>query len=210
MQAVCLAERPTKEIRNPPLPPPLHSFGFSRRIALSTAQRMNFCIFNRKADAKQNTTTQTTINMTVNTNCEIFSSRTLNAPLHIAYQAFANPAHLMKWWGPEGFTNTFHEFDLRPEGKWMLTMHGPEKGNYENSSIFKTIEPLRLISWRRLSPPLFEMEVGFEEISVSKTRITFRMIFTSAGECEKIRPFAEPKNEENFDRLERELPNVVI
>lgn len=35
--------------------------------------------------------------------------------------------HLKNWWGPDGFTNTFHEFNLRPNGKWILTMHGPEK-----------------------------------------------------------------------------------
>ena len=33
----------------------------------------------------------------------------------------ANPLHLQNWWGPEGFTNTFHEFDLKPEGRWILT-----------------------------------------------------------------------------------------
>ena len=148
--------------------------------------------------------------MTVNSNREIFSSRILNTSLNAAYQAFANPVHLIKWWGPEGFTNTFHEFDLRPEGKWTLTMHGPEKGNYENSSIFKIVEPLKLISWTRISQPLFEMEVRFEEISISKTRILFRMIFNTVEECEKIKRFAGPKNEENFDRLERELPNVII
>lgn len=148
--------------------------------------------------------------MTVNSNREIFSSRILNASLNTAYQAFANPVHLIKWWGPEGFTNTFHEFDLRPEGKWTLTMHGPEKGNYENSSVFKIVEPLKLISWTRVSQPLFEMEVRFEEISISKTRILFRMIFNTVEECEKIKRFAGPKNEENFDRLERELPNVII
>ncbi len=148
--------------------------------------------------------------MTTNGNREIYSSRVLNAPLNIVYEAFANPLHLAKWWGPEGFTNTFFEFDLKPGGRWILTMHGPEKGNYENSSVFKTIEPGKLISWTRVSQPLFDMEVGFESISDSQTTISFRMIFETVEECEKIRRFAGPKNEENFDRLERELLNMVI
>jgi hypothetical protein len=29
------------------------------------------------------------------------------------------------------------------------------------------------------------------------------MTFDTAEECAKIRPYAEPKNEENFDRLEK-------
>ncbi len=148
--------------------------------------------------------------MAVDLNREINSSRVLNAPLAVVYNLFANPSHLKKWWGPKGFTNTFHEFDLRPQGKWVLTMHGPEKGNYENSSVFKTVEPFKLISWTRISQPLFDMEVAFEEITDLETRISFRMIFATAEECEKVKPFAGPKNEENFDRLEIEIANTLI
>ncbi len=147
--------------------------------------------------------------MSSNADREILSSRILNAPLEMAYQAFANPMHLHKWWGPEGFTNSIHEFDLKPGGKWILTMHGPEKGNYENSSVFNIVEPGRLISWTRISQPIFDMEVAFENIGGSKTRISFRMIFGSAADCEKIRRFALPNNEENFDRLERELLTIA-
>lgn len=140
---------------------------------------------------------------------KIYSSRELNAPVESVYQAFANPAHLKTWWGPEGFTNTIHEFDLRPEGKWRLTMHGPEKGNYENSSIFKTVEPNKTISWSRLSQPLFNMEVNFEKIDDSNSKISFIMIFETNEACNKMKPYVLPNNEENFDRLERELKEMI-
>ncbi|WP_305952848.1 SRPBCC family protein [Emticicia oligotrophica] len=143
--------------------------------------------------------------MSANSEKEIYSSRELNAPLELAYQAFSNPRHLQKWWGPEGFTNTIHEFDLRPGGKWLLTMHGPEKGNYENSSIFRNIVPNKLVAWTRTSQPFFEMEVAFEQLNHSKSKISFRIIFKTVEECEKMKNFVVPKNEENFDRLEREL-----
>ena len=141
---------------------------------------------------------------------EIYSSRILPCSVAIAYEAFANPLHLAKWWGPEGFTNTIHTFDLRPGGSWVLTMHGPEKGHYENSSVFRLVEPLKRIRWTRISPPLFDMEVCFESTRDFKTRISFRMIFATLEECEKMKRFVVPKNEENFDRLERELPNIII
>lgn len=143
--------------------------------------------------------------MTTHTNNQIHSTRTLNAPIALVYEAFANPLHLKNWWGPEGFTNTIHEFDLQPGGKWLLTMHGPEKGNYENASVFKTVVPNTLVAWTRLSQPLFDMEVAFEEVSPSKTTISFRMMFDTEEACNKMKPFVVPKNEENFDRLEREL-----
>ena len=141
---------------------------------------------------------------------EIYSSRILEAPVGRVYQAFAQPQHLKNWWGPKGFTNTIHEFDLRPEGKWVLTMHGPEKGNYENESIFTDVQPEKLVAWKRLSQPLFKMEVHFKKIDAKNTEIAFRMIFKSVSECEKIKSFAVPKNEENFDRLEKELSFVII
>ncbi len=148
--------------------------------------------------------------MNLNSNCEIFSSRILNFPVELVYQAFANPLHLKNWWGPKGFTNSIHEFNLQVGGKWILTMHGSEKGNYENEAVFKTVEPLKLISWKRISKPLFDMEIAFDKLSDSKTEISFRMIFDTAEECEKIKGFAEPKNEENFDRLEKEMLNILV
>ena len=147
--------------------------------------------------------------MSTNFDNEIYSSRELNSPLEIVYQAFANPIHLKRWWGPEGFTNTIHEFDLRPKGKWLLTMHGPEKGNYENASIFKIVVPNKLVAWTRLSQPLFDMEVEFKELNDAKSLISFRMIFKNVEECEKMKNFVVPKNEENFDRLERELLEIL-
>ncbi len=141
-------------------------------------------------------------------NHEIISSRIINSPVEMVYQAFENPNHLKNWWGPEGFTNTIHEFDLRAGGNWILTMHGPEKGNYENSSVFKTVLPNKLISWERKSQPLFDMEIAFEKLEENKTQISFKMIFATAEECEKMRKFVEPKNEENFNRLEREIKTM--
>lgn len=141
--------------------------------------------------------------------CEIYSSRILNSSITLVYHAFSDVEHLKNWWGPEGFTNTFHEFDLRPGGKWILTMHGPNKGNYDNSSVFETVIPNQLVSWKRKSQPLFDMEITFDKIDEVTTKIAFRMIFESKEECDKMRAFVVPKNEENFDRLERELSKMV-
>ena len=145
-----------------------------------------------------------------NSDKEIYSSRIIQAPAEKVYHAFENPNHLKNWWGPHGFTNTIHEFDLQPGGKWLLTMHGPEKGNYENSSVFSSVEPLQKVSWKRISQPLFNMEIGFKKISETSTEISFTMIFETAEECNKIKPFAAPKNEENFDRLEKEIELISL
>lgn len=142
-------------------------------------------------------------------NNEIYSSRILNYPVETVYGAFENPAHLQNWWGPEGFSNTIHEFDLKPGGRWKLTMHGPEQGHYENAAIFTAVEANKRVSWKRETQPYFDMEIAFETLDENKSKISFRMIFHTAAECEKMRPFVLPKNEENFDRLEREILNIT-
>lgn len=146
--------------------------------------------------------------MKVHSELELYSARVFNTSITKLYNAFANPLHLQKWWGPKGFTNTFHEFDLRPGGKWVLTMHGPEKGNYENSSAFKTVITNQLVAWTRISQPHFDMEVQFEDLEGSKSKLSFKMIFKKVEECNKLKNFVLPNNEENFDRLEVELQNM--
>lgn len=134
--------------------------------------------------------------------CEIVSSRTFSAPREVVFHAWTHPELLARWWGPAGFTNTFYEFDPRPGGRWRFTMHGPEKGNYENECIFERIDAPSLIVWNRVSKPLFRVVTTFEEAADGKTLLIFRMQFATKEECAKIKPFAPEKNEENFDKLE--------
>src|SRR5690349_12643915 len=108
------------------------------------------------------------------TECEIVTARVFNYPRKLVYRAWTEPDHLKNWWGPNGFTNTFHTFDLRVGGRWIFTMHGPEKGNYENACTFREIREPELLVWDRQSKPLFQVEVKFDEVEESKTRVTFR------------------------------------
>ena len=143
------------------------------------------------------------------TDCEIVSSRIVNASRDIVYTAWTDPNHLKNWWGPAGFTNTFNEFDLRPGGKWSFIMHGPDKGNYPNECEFIKIDKPTLIAWKRFSKPIFQVVATFEAVSSDKTKIVFKMIFNSADECNKVKVFAVDKNEENFNKLENELTKMT-
>ncbi len=133
--------------------------------------------------------------------CEILSSRVFKASCEQLFRAWTEPELLAAWWGPAGFTNTFHEFDLRTGGRWRFTMHGPEKGNYENEVEFLVIDKPRLIAWDRISKPLFRVVATFEDAGDGNTLLTFRMQFATKEECDKIIKFAPDKNEENFDKL---------
>jgi uncharacterized protein YndB with AHSA1/START domain len=137
----------------------------------------------------------------------IISERVFNAPVSTVFKAWTNPIHLANWWGPKGFTNTFHEHDLQPGGKWKFTMHGPENGHYPNEVVFIEIVPDKKLLWDRISKPHFMVQVNFSE-EPNGTRVVFKMIFKNAEESEKLRNFVPEKNEENFDRLEVELSKM--
>jgi uncharacterized protein YndB with AHSA1/START domain len=147
--------------------------------------------------------------LTATPDCEIVSTRIINASRELVYRAWTEPNHLKNWWGPAGFTNTFNEFDFRVGGKWNFIMHGPEKGNYANECEFIKIEKPSLIAWKRFSKPIFQVVATFEEVSEDKTKIIFKMLFTAADECQKVKKIAVDKNEENFDRLENELTKMT-
>jgi len=140
--------------------------------------------------------------------CEIVSSRIFDVPRVLLFRAWSEAEHLKNWWGPAGFTNTFHEFDFRVSGKWRFTMHGPDKGNYENSVEYIKIEAPSLIAWKRHSKPLFQVLATFEELDTNSTKLVFKMLFETAEECNKLKPFVVDKNEENFNKLEVELTKM--
>jgi uncharacterized protein YndB with AHSA1/START domain len=135
---------------------------------------------------------------------ELATSRVIDAPRERVFRAFSDPTHLAQWWGPKGFTNTFHEFDLRPGGTWRFVMHGPDGGNYPNESVFQeVVEPERVV-FQHVSAPHFEMTITFAE-EAGKTRVGWRQLFNSADERERIARFAVDANEQNLDRLKAHL-----
>lgn len=146
--------------------------------------------------------------ITASHGCEIVATRVVNAAREIVFKAWADPDHLKNWWGPHGFSNTFKEFDLRPEGKWSFVMHGPDGKDYPNESVFVKIEKPGLLVWNHLSNPKFQVVAIFEEVSKEKTEVRFKMVFNTTEECDKVKAYAQSKNEENLDRLEKELSRM--
>lgn len=136
--------------------------------------------------------------------CIVISKRMIDVPREKVFEAWTNPNQLALWWGPKGFTNTFHAFELQPGGRWRLTMHGPDGTNYENESVFVEIKSAEKLVWNHVSGHEFQVVTTFEKL-LDKTLVTFNMIFPSAEECEKYKVFVVDANEQNFDRLEAVL-----
>ena len=140
--------------------------------------------------------------------CEIVSSRVFAAPRELVFEAFSNPDHLMHWWGPKGFTNTFNEFDLRPGGAWRFVMHGPDGVDYQIAKDFvEVVKPERIVLQHLSLVHRFRMTMTFAE-HFGKTELTWRMVFESAAEAAKLKSFLTEANEQNFDRLREYLATL--
>lgn len=135
---------------------------------------------------------------------EIFNSRLIDASPQKIFSAFSDPEHLQKWWGPNGFTNTFQEFNFSKDGVWNFVMHGPDGRDYVNQSIFREITEAKKIVIEHVNAPHFILTVTLEEIE-NKTKISWSMIFDSVEIRNSIAAFVEEANEQNFDRLEKEI-----
>lgn len=133
---------------------------------------------------------------------DIVTIRTIDAPRERVFAAWTDGQSLAQWWGPKGFTNTFHTYEPRPEGRWEFTMHGPDGKDYNNTSVYRVIEAPAFLAFDHLKPMhRFEVQVRFDDLG-GRTRITWRMRFDSAEEKQRILPFVPAANEENMDRLE--------
>ena len=146
--------------------------------------------------------------MTDTADREIVTSRLIHAPRELVFGAWTDPNQLVHWWGPKGFTNTFHHFDPRPGGFWRFVMHGPDGGNYENESVFvEILKPERIVI-KHLSPPHFDLTATFAD-QAGRTKLTWRMLFETTAEREKVKKLATGANEQNLDRLEAQLARMT-
>jgi len=131
-------------------------------------------------------------------------SREIPATPEAVFSAIQDPARLARWWGPEGFTNTFHTFEFREGGSWLFTMHGPDGTDYPNQSEFMEIVPHSLIRIRHVNLPRYELSISLEP-SATGTLVFWIGAFENQAFAENMRQFLEAANEQNLDRLAVEV-----
>ncbi len=132
------------------------------------------------------------------------TSRKLPFSPTAVFSAISAPDRLANWWGPDGFTNTFHHFEFKPGGRWSLTMHGPDGTNYLNESEFINVVAHSLVRIRHISPPEFVLTIGLKPQD-DGTLLNWEQVFKDAKVAESVRHVVEPANEQNLNRLATEL-----
>jgi uncharacterized protein YndB with AHSA1/START domain len=72
---------------------------------------------------------------------ELTITRVFDAPRALVFKAWTDPAHLVQWWGPQGFTNPVCEFDARAGGALRIHMRAPDGSVYPMKGVIREIVP---------------------------------------------------------------------
>jgi len=135
------------------------------------------------------------------TDRQIITTRTLAHPIEKVWHAWTDPDTIVRFWGPDGFTTTIHHCDMRPGGTWCFTMHAPDGTDMPNEWEFTDVIDESLIGYRHLTPPHFEATVEFIAEDDGATTVRMVMTFETKEQRDAIAVYAEPANEQQFDRL---------
>lgn len=127
------------------------------------------------------------------------TSRTFDAAPETVFAAFADPQRLARWWGPDGFRNTFDVFEFQTGGLWNFTMHGPDGKDYFNESRFNLVEPNHQIIIQHVSQPHFQLTITLTSQGTG-THVGWEQAFESAEVAAAVKHIVEPSNEQNLNR----------
>jgi uncharacterized protein YndB with AHSA1/START domain len=144
---------------------------------------------------------------------EIVLTRVFDAPRELVFQAYTQPEHLARWYGPDGFTITTYEHDCRTGGRWRFMMHGPDGRDWPNRMDFReVVRPERLVfdhgSDQDDDPHRFFVTITFDDEG-GKTRLTSRMLFRTREEVEaKMKFGAVELGQQTLGRLAEYLETM--
>lgn len=151
-------------------------------------------------------TTQSAQTGTTTQDREIVLTRVFDAPRELLFQAYTEPEHLTHWYGPDGFSITIQEMDVREGGRWRFMMHGPDGTEYPNRIVYReVVRPERLVFEHGADqdddPHRFHVTVTFTDEG-GGTRVTSRMLFATPEQREFVVGFgAIELGNQTFARL---------
>lgn len=116
---------------------------------------------------------------------EVVLVRVLDAPRDAVFAAWTDPDAFCDWFGPDGYTCTVQDMDVRPGGRARIEMTAPDGTRYPGR-----LDYLEVVPGERLvmdhgadvddDPGRFRVTVTFDEQSDGKTVLTLRQLHPTA------------------------------
>jgi uncharacterized protein YndB with AHSA1/START domain len=114
-------------------------------------------------------------------------------PRELVFAAWTDPKQIGRWWGPDGFTTTVQDMDVRPGGTWRFIMHGPDGTDYHDIIVYSEVTPPERLVYVHgeqdgSEEQSFEVIVTFTE-EAGGTRVVMRSLFSSPAAREAVEAF---------------------
>ncbi len=122
---------------------------------------------------------------------DLVVTRVFDAPVQLVWKAWTDPEHVMRWWGPKGFTSPVAKMDVREGGMSLVCMRSPEGRDLYNTWTYREIVPMQRIEFvmdwadkdgRRIDPVTIGLPpdiprdvrhvVTFKAVSGNRTEMT--------------------------------------
>ena len=142
---------------------------------------------------------------------EIVMTRDFNAPRQLVFDAFTKPDLIRRWlFGPEGWSLSTCEMDLRVGGKWRFVYRNDAEGqNMGLSGVFREVDkPSRLVHTEQFEGAPDE-SIETKEFAEKSGRTTFTQVTLYASrEARDAQLGMEDGMEATFDRLDEILASM--
>jgi len=118
---------------------------------------------------------------------ELVLQREVPFARELVWKAMTDPAHVYRWWGPDGFTTKGATMDFRVGGVWRFEMIGPDGTHYPNHAVFKEITPpFRMVFDHGDGGRIwFEANVTLQD-TAGGTLITLRQLYPSRESRDEV------------------------
>ncbi|PLT44522.1 putative hydrolase [Paenibacillus pasadenensis] len=150
---------------------------------------------------------------------ELTVERTVAMPAQLAWEGWTQPMHIVRWWGPKGWTTTVYEMDVRPGGAWRYSLQaddGSGETAYCRAAYDEVEAPSRLVytdrfadsEWKIVSDSEMHTTVSFEAQS-GGTKISIVTRFASSDQLDNAEAMGMIEGfTDAYDRLEDYLETL--
>jgi uncharacterized protein YndB with AHSA1/START domain len=141
--------------------------------------------------------------LTATTDREIVVSRVFDAPKETVFAAFTGDG-IEQWWGPNGFTTTTSQRDVRVGGEWIFVMHGPDGTDYDNRIVYTGIHDQERLEYdhfaRYEAEPHFKATVTFNDVS-GGTEVALHLLFPTSENRDEAAKYGIEGGHQTLGRL---------
>jgi uncharacterized protein YndB with AHSA1/START domain len=111
--------------------------------------------------------------------------KTFDAPVDLVWEAWTQPNHIARWWGPKGMAIDVVEHNFHVGGVWRYVMPMPDGSNFISEGVYSEIvKPQKIVTSANFRPMTegVTIKVLFDERG-DKTEFIFSVIHPTEEYC---------------------------